>query len=59
MKKYLIIAAEAIIVALFTTLVIGLCITAAQPKIPDGITVETKGNVKVITYIKENDQRGN
>lgn len=59
MKKYLIIAAEAIIIALFTTLVIGLCITASQPKIPDGFTVETKGNVKVVTYIKENDQRGN
>lgn len=58
MKKYIIIL-EVLMVALFMTLAIGLYLTLTRPHIPDGYTIETKGNVKVVTYIKENDQRGN
>ena len=58
MKKYIIIILEVLAVALFMTVVIGVYLTLTRPHIPDGYTIETNGNVKIITYIKENDQRG-
>lgn len=57
MKKFILIILEVLAVALFMIVVMSVFLLLTRPKVPDGYIVETKGNIKIITYIKENDMR--